>query len=46
MVKHVLPFVYIRDGQRIRDNIAFELHQAQKMKELEYKPIYDSTSFK
>jgi len=30
----------------MRGNIEYELHQAKKQKEIEYKPVYDSTSFK
>ncbi|UJR24340.1 hypothetical protein I4U23_005717 [Adineta vaga] len=46
IVKNNLRFEYLVRGQQIRNNIEYELELAKKQKRMEYKPIYDPSSFK
>ncbi|CAF4574081.1 unnamed protein product [Rotaria socialis] len=46
VIKDTFPFEYLTFGNQMRCNIEYELQQIEKQKEIEYKPVYDSTSFK
>ncbi|CAF4293513.1 unnamed protein product, partial [Rotaria magnacalcarata] len=46
VIKDTFPFEYLNFGNQMRGNIEYELQQIEKQKEIEYKPVYDSTSFK
>ncbi|CAM2725040.1 unnamed protein product [Rotaria socialis] len=46
VVKDTFPFEYLTFGNQMRGNVEYELQQIEKQKEIEYKPVYDSTSFK
>ena len=46
IVRNNLKFEYLVRGRQIRENIDYELEMAKKQKTMEYKPIYDSSSFK
>ncbi|CAF3020724.1 unnamed protein product, partial [Rotaria socialis] len=46
VIKDTFPFEYLTFGNQMRGNIEYELQQIEKQKEIEYKPVYDSTSFK
>ena len=46
MLKNSLPFDYLTVGHQMGANIEYEIQQAKKRKTIEYKPVYDSTSFK
>ncbi|CAF2073373.1 unnamed protein product, partial [Rotaria magnacalcarata] len=46
VIKDTFPFEYLTFGNQMRGNIEYELQQIEKQKEIEYKPVYDSASFK
>ncbi|CAF4526333.1 unnamed protein product [Rotaria socialis] len=46
VIKDTFPFEYLTFGNQMRGNIEYELQQIEKQKQIEYKPVYDSTSFK
>ncbi|CAF4653768.1 unnamed protein product [Rotaria sp. Silwood1] len=46
IVKNNLKFEYLVRGKQIRDNIEYELQMIKKQKTMEYKPVYDPSSFK
>jgi len=46
IVRNNLKFEYLVRGRQIRENIDYELEMAKKQKTMEYKPIYDPSSFK
>ncbi|CAF1547196.1 unnamed protein product, partial [Rotaria magnacalcarata] len=46
VIKDTFPFEYLTFGNQMRGNIEYELQQIEKQKAIEYKPVYDSTSFK
>ncbi|CAF4216701.1 unnamed protein product, partial [Rotaria magnacalcarata] len=46
VIKDTFPFEYLTFGNQMRGHIEYELQQIEKQKEIEYKPVYDSTSFK
>jgi hypothetical protein len=46
MLKKHLPFEYLTLGGQMRNNIDYELQLAKKNKEIDFKPLYDATSFK
>ncbi|CAF2038053.1 unnamed protein product [Rotaria magnacalcarata] len=46
VIKDTFPFEYLTFGNQMRGNIEYELQQIEKQKEIEYKPVYDSTSLK
>ncbi|CAF4109874.1 unnamed protein product, partial [Adineta steineri] len=46
IMKNNLKFEYLVRGKPIRDNIEYELQMKKKQKTMEYKPFYDSTTFK
>jgi hypothetical protein len=46
IVRNNLKFEYLVRGRQIRENIDYELELAKKQKTMEYKPIYDPSSFK
>ncbi|CAF1479038.1 unnamed protein product [Rotaria sordida] len=46
ILRESLPYEYLTFGKQMRGNIEYELQQAKKQKRMEYKPIYDPTTFK
>jgi hypothetical protein len=46
VLKKTLSFDYLIGGKNMRDNIEYELQLAKKQNEIEYRPVYDSTTFK
>ena len=46
VLKENLPYEYLTLGDRMRSNVEYELQSANKRKQLDYKPFYDSTTFK
>ena len=45
-LKRHLPFHYLVSGHLMRNNIEYELDLAKKQEEMDYKPMYDLTSFR
>ncbi|CAF1503700.1 unnamed protein product [Rotaria magnacalcarata] len=46
ILRESLPFEYITCGNQMRSNIEYELQAAEKQREIGYKPVHDSASFK
>ncbi|CAF4555216.1 unnamed protein product [Rotaria sp. Silwood2] len=46
ILKESLPYEYLTFGKHMRGNIEYELQEAKKQKRMEYRPIYDPTTFK
>ncbi|CAF1362961.1 unnamed protein product [Rotaria magnacalcarata] len=46
VIKDTFPFEYLTFGNQMRGNIEYELQQIEKQNQIEYKPVYASTSFK
>jgi len=46
ILRESLPFEYIACGNQMRSNIEYELQAAEKQREIGYKPVHDSASFK
>ncbi|CAM2730157.1 unnamed protein product, partial [Rotaria socialis] len=46
ILRESLPFEYIACGNQMRSNIEYELQVAEKQREIGYKPVHDSASFK
>ncbi|CAF4507593.1 unnamed protein product, partial [Rotaria sp. Silwood2] len=45
ILKESLPYEYLTFGKHMRGNIEYELQEAKKQKRMEYRPIYDPTTF-